>query len=888
MQASEEQQGIIDSKNNTIVVSNPGTGKTTTLSLKVVKLLKDGVKPESILCITFTDKAKKAMFDAIYDAGRDIFSDEVIMKINIHTFHSFAYNYLVDAGLIRDNILENNFLRFSILTSLEKNHTTTYGKDYLISQIIPKTENAIRYIKSFGLTPNKIDATKARSILGEIHDESSTYLLDEMNVFLDHFILAYREYEESKGNSVDYTDVLLTFIEKFRGDRFEYVLVDEVQDMNEIEADIVRLVAKNMFLVGDAKQAIFGFQGGSVKNFENFQDTCERKLLTTNRRSSQQILDYSKEYFLGKTGSPDVVKKELEALTSKKTGISPKIISTDATLSRILNIITANPDKKIGVITRKNSQIIEISKFLDVNGVTYSSTSSQAIGQQAKYEIQHFIRGLLSPNLEDKVLAAFTAFSPYTLQEAFAFSDSLKKNNAGLASIKSWGIKMHRADLDTIYRKTILPICVSKGFEWFATALSVKNEIDQYMALGTPTLDGLLDFIVIGEESYIEMESKSNVTLTTIHKAKGREFDVVVYVPGTSTKSSFVDEITQSILLASGIDIRMELAEEPLRLDFVAFTRAKEQLIIVARNTDAKRYHLQGISEFEVDDSTDAKVPIQTDHRLAEAYSAFVAGRHFESKQILEVEDDWIGRLIRDYFKNIEKLSYSVIKTKPYEFLKYNIIKMPFRNSGMEFGTKVHTAIQQILTDTADISKYTGDVKKSVQNILDALSNLKDTYDGIRVDSVESHIEVPLNLMTEGDNKIRFTGKLDTVFKYGDRYMIVDYKTDKRVNSKSQHRKQLAAYKRMLSVSKNIPEKNIDACIVFSALRGGINTGKMGLKVDQSTADVYPKFEKDLKKILEWKKDPQVFIDELLEVDSNEALYLAVREKLVKFNGSDV
>ena len=888
MQVSEEQQDIINSKNNTIVVSNPGTGKTTTLSLKVIELLKDGASPESILCITFTDKAKKAMFDAIYDAGRGIFSDEDLMRINIHTFHSFTYNYLADAGLIHDNIIENNLMRFSILNSLEKNHTTTYDKDYLISNIVPKMENAIRYTKSFGIIPDEIDVTKARSILGEIYEESSSYSLDEMNVFLEHFILAYREYEESKGDSVDYTDVLLTFIEKFRGDRFDHVLVDEMQDMNRIEADIVRLVAKSMFLVGDAKQAIFGFQGGSVKNFEKFHDTCERKLLSTSRRSVHQILDYSREYFLGRTENPNEVKKELEAFTSHQTGMVPRIISTNATLSRILDIIRANPDKKVGVITSTNSRIIEISKFLDANGVTYSSTSSQATGQYAKDEIRCFIRGLLSPNIKDKVLATFTVFSPHTLQEAFAFSNSLKADNhAGFASIKSWGTEMHRTDLDMIYGKTILPVCVSKGFEWFATAVSVKNEIDQYMALGSPTLDGLLDFMAIGEESYMEQESKSNVTLTTIHKAKGREFDVVVYVPGKSPKSSFVDRITQSILLASGIDVRTELEEESLRRDFVAFTRAKEQLVIIAKDKDAKRYHLQDLSEFEADDSTDVKAAIQSDHRLTEAYSMFVAGRHSDSKRLLDAEEDWIARLIRDYFKNIERLSYYVINTKPYEFLKRNIISMPSRNFAMEFGSDVHAAMQQILTGKANINEYTGDVKKSAQNILDAINDLKDTYGEMEVDSVESRMEVRLNSMTDGDNKIRFTGKLDTVFRHGDRYLIVDYKTDKRTKNKSNHRKQLAAYRRMLSVSEDIPEEQIDTCIIFPALRGGINTGKMELEIDKSTKDAYPRFEEDLKKVLYWKNDPQAFINELLEVDSDEPLFLAVREKLAKFNGSD-
>ena len=65
MRPSEEQDEIIHSDRNTIVISNPGTGKTTTLSLKVMRLLENGVSPESILCITFTEKARKEMFGAI-------------------------------------------------------------------------------------------------------------------------------------------------------------------------------------------------------------------------------------------------------------------------------------------------------------------------------------------------------------------------------------------------------------------------------------------------------------------------------------------------------------------------------------------------------------------------------------------------------------------------------------------------------------------------------------------------------------------------------------------------------------------------------------------------------------------------------------------------------
>jgi DNA helicase-2/ATP-dependent DNA helicase PcrA len=883
MQISDEQQDIIDTKKDIIVVSNPGTGKTTTLSLKVIKLLEDKVNPEDILCITFTDKAKKEMFNAIYDKGKGKFSDSDIMKINIHTFHSFAYNYLLDAGLISGDIVGNNLMRFSILNSFEQNKALNYEKSYIISGIMPKTENAIRYIKSFGITPEKIDIKKATSLLEETFDEkSSTYTIEEMKMFLKYFVDAYKEYEKSKLGAVDYSDMLLMFKEKFHGNKFEHVLVDEMQDMNEIEADIATMVAKNLFLVGDAKQAIFGFQGGSVKNFQRFMKTCEPKLLSTNRRSSQQILDYSKQHFLNRTQYREMFEKELKVFKALGTGEIPKVVSTCAHLSKILDVIGENPDKSIGIITRTNDQIIKISKFLDSNNIEYSSTSSQATAEQAKNEIQSYIKGLLSDRVEDKISATFTIFSPYSLKEAFEFSKAFKaKEFEKLSKIESWGVKLQREDLDNMFGDLILPMCISKGSEWFSTAMSVKQEIDEYLAFETPTLEGLFDFIAIGEESYIEQRSDAKVTLTTVHKAKGRAFDVVVYIPSTSKKTSFIDNITKSVLRASNVEIEGELGEESLRIDFVAFTRAKEKLIIIADDKESKNYHIEDLSDIEVDDAKDQLVATRLNNRLSEAYSLFIAGRFSDSEKLLKDEDRWLEDYIVNYFQTVDHFSYSSIKTNAYEFLTKNIISMPRYFGATDFGKSVHKALEMILSDQAKIEDYENDVKKATQNGLEAIEDLKKEYSGLKIDSNEKHLKILLSSITDyNEDNMRFTGVIDAVFKHDAGYLIVDYKTDKKSEKSSEHKRQLAVYKKMLAISENIPEEQITTCVVFLALRGGINTGKFGRETSKGTRDVFSTFEKHLQKVLEWKKDPKKFIEELLAEKNEEPLFQAIKEKL--------
>ena len=880
-----EQQDIIDSDNDIIVVSNPGTGKTTTLSFKVIKLLENKVNPENILCITFTKKAQKEMFDAIYAKAKGKFSDIDIMKIEIHTFHSFAYQYLLDSGLISRDIIGNNSMRFSILNSFKQNLALNYGRDYTISTIVPKTENSIRYIKNFGIKPDTIDIEKASKILQEIFDEnpSRTYTIDEMKSFLKYFIKAYQDYEKTKDQeTVDYSDMLLMFKEKFQGHKFEYVLVDEMQDMNKIEAEIVTMVAENLFLVGDAKQAIFGFQGGSVKNFQKFANTCEKKLLSANRRSTQEILDYSKRYFLNQTANNKVFEEELAKFKSTLTGEIPKIFFTDAHLSKIKEIIDENPNKSIGIITRTNYQIIEISNFFDLNDIKYSSTSSQASTKQAKNEIQNYLKGQLSHRIEDKISATFTIFAPYSLKEAFAFSNAYKsKEFEKLSKIKSWGLKLDRNDLDKIFDDVIFPISTSKGAEWFASAMTVKQEIDEYLTFKTPTLDGLFDFISIGEESYREQGSKSQITLTTVHKAKGRAFDIVVYIPSSSKKTNFIDNITRSILSSNNIQVKSELTEESLRIDFVAFTRAKEKLVVIVGDGEPKSYYIEGLSEFKNDDLKDESVAIKLNHRLTEAYSLFIEKRFSDSEKLLDGENQWLKEYIKNYFSTVDHFSYSSIETKPYKFLKYNIINIPSYSPAADFGKTVHKALEDILAGRKKIEDYQDDVAKAAQNGLDAIEQLKKEYPGLRVDSTEKSLNVLLSSLTNyTDNPIQFTGYIDTVFKHDAGYLIVDYKTDKKSDRASEHKRQLAVYKKILSIMKDIPEEQISTRVIFVALRGSINTNKFDGEISKGTRNVYPTFEKHLQKVLEWKKDPDKFIKELLEEDNADLLYLAIKEKL--------
>jgi len=871
METSREQRDIIYSEGDIVVTANPGSGKTTTLARRVIRLLKDGTSPEDILCITFTRKAKKEMFEKIRELGDREISNLTITKINIHTFHSFAYQCLEEEGPVLGDLIDETWMKFSILNKFIQDETLNYDKEYIITDFVTPTVNAIKYIKAHGIMPDEIDIKRAGTILEEIHPKKSIYTVDEMRALLASFVDNYKKYEESKSGKIDYTDVLMLFLKKFPDRRFRHVLVDEAQDMNWFQAEIVGCVGERLFLVGDRKQAIFGFQGGSIKNFEKFTKRCEPMKLSANRRSTQQILDYSKDYFLNNTKNRESFEQELEGFCSNKSGDLPTVISTSAHNATILDLLKKYPDNSIGIITHTNEQITKISQYLDANNKPHSSTSLSVSSWHTADEIQVFLEGLFSNKREEKIRAAFTSFSKYSLEEASEFSRAFQKQRYhDLGTLMSWGSGLSRNDLNDIFDEQILPICASRGATWFSTAIHIKRKISEYLNSENPTLGGVLDFIAVSKnEMSDEKNVNSNLTLTTIHKAKGQEFDIVIYIPQSEPRKYLPNIISKSIVRSYQVDVQDETEEESLHMKFVAFTRAREKLIILTKDNDVPKYHMEGLSTVETDErEKDIQTATSNDTKLTEAYSMFVAGRVDNAQKMLRDKRRWVEKYIEDYFSKMDHISYSTINnTNPRKFMLYKIIDIPKSSASRTFGDYVHKDMELTLKELSVENDDKEDVKTAVQNGLDAIEDLKKDFPGLSVQHTEKKLKIPLDMMMTNCScrGMQFIGTPDVVFKHDGGYLIADYKTGKNRNDDNlrKHRKQLSAYRRLFSKWNHIDEKDVSTCVIYVALKGGINTGKWDRKTDMGK-DVYSKFEHDLQKVLEWKNDPRKFIDELL------------------------
>ena len=265
-----------------LVLAGAGSGKTRVLTERIIKLIDDGVKPYNILAITFTNKAAKEMRSRVEvklgDTANDIF---------IGTFHSLGYKILREnydkAGFNRNiNIFDTDDTKSLIKRILKSNGLAV--EDYDIRHIISR----ISLAKNEGLSPS----------------EYSNLFLTDLDKLISDIYIEYLDMLRTN-NSVDFDDLLIKPVELFKKNKdvlsnyqehYKYILIDEYQDTNSIQYDLCKLLAdknKNIFVVGDIQQSIYGFRNADYRNllkFKNDYKDCKIIRLEENYRSTNIIL----------------------------------------------------------------------------------------------------------------------------------------------------------------------------------------------------------------------------------------------------------------------------------------------------------------------------------------------------------------------------------------------------------------------------------------------------------------------------------------------------------------------------------------------------------------------------------------------------------------------
>ncbi len=276
-----------------LIIAGAGTGKTRTITYRVAYLVELGVPPESILLLTFTRRAAQEMLRRA--AG---LLDARCEKVSGGTFHSFAnlvlrqyaplLGFESSFSILDQSDAEDvlNLLRTQMRLDTRERR---FPRKQTLLDIISKSVNTVRSLRE------------------TLHDEYP-HFEDHLEDILK-LQQAYERYKASH-NLMDYDDLLLMLRKLLRENdtvrrvisgRYRYIMVDEYQDTNRIQAEIVRLLAsehRNVMVVGDDSQSIYSFRGATVRNILDFPEEfegCAVIKLEENYRSTQPILNLTNE-----------------------------------------------------------------------------------------------------------------------------------------------------------------------------------------------------------------------------------------------------------------------------------------------------------------------------------------------------------------------------------------------------------------------------------------------------------------------------------------------------------------------------------------------------------------------------------------------------------------
>ncbi|MEK9181507.1 MAG: ATP-dependent DNA helicase [Patescibacteria group bacterium] len=459
-----------------MVVAGPGTGKTQILALRIGNiLLKTDTKADSILCLTFTNSAVKAMRERL----RRYIGPEA-SKVKVSTFHSFGMEILDkyftvlglnerpelmderDTIVLYDKILHQNDWEYirprsdtsryfkdlkSLISFLKRERITAKNFEHEIKKEIDNIEN----------DPLNISSRGERK--GEIRKEMQKRMEGLLRTLEAVKFYSLYETEKKEKNLFDYDDILEALVliveesseaKNYIKENFLYVLIDEHQDssgmQNEFLEKIWRGVDKpNIFVVGDDRQLIYGFGGASLEYFENFKSTFGKAKLISlieNYRSTQKILDSAHDllestFFANKLKSNN---KENHAFR-----LVEAYYPRDEIIACALQIKTEALNlNDVAILVPKNRQVKSVVMILKDMGISVAS------GEKVDFfdipEALAFLRILkIIANPSDGVTLAASFFDKHSLISPFKAHEFIKENK--MRDFSLLNIKEEKNDL---------------------------------------------------------------------------------------------------------------------------------------------------------------------------------------------------------------------------------------------------------------------------------------------------------------------------------------------------------------------------------------------------------------------------------------------------------
>lgn len=615
-----------------LVIAGAGSGKTRVLTYKIAYLLSQGMKPWSIMALTFTNKAAREMKERI---GK-LVGDDLAQHLYMGTFHSIFSRILrAEAEHIGFN---NNFTIYDESDSRS-----------LLKAIIKEMGLDDKTYKPAAVHA-RISMAKNNLVTAEAYDSDPAILEQNKRAKMPAIGKIYVAYVQRcrQANAMDFDDLLMLTFQLFRdheeirqkyAGRFDYILVDEYQDTNHVQMSIVMQLCKEKLrvcAVGDDSQSIYSFRGANIDNILNYQKQLpgtQLFKLEQNYRSTQTIVEAANSLI---HHNRNQIQKEVFSKNDKGEKIQYKPAYSDKEEALIVakNIQRIKRQDDCGydqfaILYRTNAQSRSFEEEFRKQGIPYRIYGGLSFYQRKEIkDIIAYFRLVANPDDEE----AFKRIINYPARGIGAttvtkIADCAHQNRVSfwevIGNVEHYGLNVnkgtqtklenfrllissfidrsHTLDVyelgDAIIRESRISEDIMSGKN--ADDLARQENLEEFLS-GMQTFvagrqeegrmdeayltDYLQDVALLTDADSEGEKDEPRVSLMTVHAAKGLEF-VTVFVVGLE------ENIFPSPLAA----VSVRELEEERRLLYVAITRAEKHCIL----TNAKNRFRYGKMEFD-------------------------------------------------------------------------------------------------------------------------------------------------------------------------------------------------------------------------------------------------------------------------------------------------
>lgn len=650
MEQSERQElnagqaaavGITDGP--VLVVAGAGTGKTRVIVERILRLIADGVKPENILGLTFTEKAAGEMLDRVADASLGAALDTTIATYNGFG-SSLLERYGHEWGLGVPRLLGDTgqlvFLR---------EHFDELELDYFAPISTPDGQldrlcEYVSQLKQQLISPEAYERYAAQLPAADEADALEKKKHQELARFYRTYLALCRT-----NQVIDYDDQLYLTLELLQARpnvlrelqaRYHYVLVDEFQDTNPMQSALVDLLVgskQNLMVVGDDDQSIYGWRGATLANILDFTKrypTAKDITLIENYRSTQSILDSA--YRLIQHNNPERLEvinhldKRLHAQTDDGPApVTKHFYTLEAELTWLADDIAkrlqnGQEPSSIAVLARRSQTVTRVHETLELHNIPHAMAglSNDIYDQPAVRQLIEVLKAVGDP-LDDMALfhalsgpvfaipaAELSAVSARAKREylrldeavAAAGNQALQTSCQTIASWREMSSSVSVGDLayqiitdsgwkQQLYEQSLQDPAMEVPAQAVSKFFTTLKEFERIA--GVPSVQNYLASLPVLQASGSEFTdatldiSDSLVNVLSVHRAKGLEWETVYIVD--CTEGSFpLHARGGSLQIPTELKTVQSRADEHLaeerRLMYVAVTRARRELVLTYAN----------------------------------------------------------------------------------------------------------------------------------------------------------------------------------------------------------------------------------------------------------------------------------------------------------------